>query len=68
MEIEISQNIDFEIICDTCGRGLDVAKENFRNGTINLKIEPCSTCLDKADGKGYDRGYDEGETNAVEGK
>ena len=50
--------LDFEVWC-SCGEGLCNQTSNKRGGIV---IEPRQKCLDKAEEKGYDQGYKDGET------
>jgi hypothetical protein len=51
--------VDIEIWC-SCGEGLcnqsSVKKARHGNGFV---VEPCQKCLDRAEAKGYDSGFDD---------
>lgn len=53
--------IDFDVYC-TCGNGIcrNTEVKYMTGGGIELKVEPCEDCIKQADGKGYDRGIQEG--------
>lgn len=52
---EITAYIDVQVWCGGCNAGL--CGQSSTNGT-EITVEPCEICLEGAEGKGYDEGYD----------
>ena len=51
--------MNIDIVCHHCGAMLEEGGRLYpKQGTVY--IVPCSDCLDSADTRGRDRGYDEG--------
>jgi hypothetical protein len=50
--------LDFEVLC-ACGAGLcSVSRVSYNRGYPQVKVEPCERCLEKAENKGFENGYD----------
>ncbi len=48
----------YDAKCSKCGAG--VTLKDMRpaaDGKYGIEVEPCKTCLEKADDAGYDRGH-----------
>lgn len=57
----LSINTELEIICDECDEELEFEIENnWKDITQKIRIKPCKQCLQKAEQKGYDEGYNAG--------
>jgi hypothetical protein len=54
--------VDFECYCAACGTGIcnDVSVRRRK-----LTITPCKHCLDAAEERGYDSGYDSRDTEVT---
>ena len=69
--IEVTFDVDFEVICADCGAGLcnksDVRSSRSR-GMPQVTVEPCEKCLAEAKDKGYDEGYKQAGNDADEAK
>lgn len=49
--------VDVTVVCSECGIGLnEYQAEEDRNGDWTIKVDPCETCLQQAENKGYDEG------------
>lgn len=53
---EITVQCYLNLVCNLCGRRLDFSKRGA--GTVN--VDPCPDCLDEAEWKLYDEGYEDG--------
>jgi hypothetical protein len=63
-----TEDIDFSVYC-SCGEGLCNQSTTSQRGNRNdLTIKPCQKCLDDAERKGYERGYEEGFAAGEESK
>ena len=58
---EITAQVDIEAKCNDCGKTLTMWTHEDRYGiTDYIEIEPCESCVDDAETKGYDAGHKEG--------
>jgi len=59
----IRKNIEVEICCKECGKNLSdyLNVEINKNDNIKISIDPCSKCMEDAEGNGYDKGYNDGK-------
>ena len=44
-------DISIEVVCAVCGRTLNENGVDDKYGFYTLKVEPCETCLEKAEAK-----------------
>jgi len=50
--------LDFEVHCSR-GAGLcATSRVSYSRGCPQVEVEPCEICLEKAENKGFDKGYD----------
>ena len=57
-DVNVNVDVDFEVYCSECGRGIcDHVTE--ANG-ITIRIIPCEKCIKSAEENGFSDGYDEG--------
>lgn len=50
------------VVCKECDgdlKGEDLGVEEYDNAEMKISVEPCGTCMENADEKGYARGVDE---------
>ena len=57
-------DVDFEVICGTCGAGLCKQSRTDHNRFGNnvslvVSVEACEKCLRQAEDRGFQKGYDE---------
>lgn len=57
VEINTTANIDFEVYCGTCGKGLcgesDTRRSNSR-GYLQVTVNACPYCIEEKDAQIYD--------------
>ena len=61
--VEVEATIDFEVFCARCGAGIcgNCTDGNTPNrGMPYIQVEPCQRCIEDAEEKEYDKGYDNG--------
>ena len=49
----MSETIDFEVECATCGADLKIRKDGSRTVDLKILVEPCEACLEKEWQKGH---------------
>lgn len=60
-------DIEFEVFCETCGKGLcnTVRTEDAgRHGTARVHIPPCETCMEQQWEDAFEEGRAEGHKEA----
>lgn len=50
---------DFELFCDICGASLEVTKR--KNQSVTFDVQPCQSCLEDAENRGYYKGQESNE-------
>jgi hypothetical protein len=57
----IRTETDIDIVCEECGKELDVYVREDSDGTATkIEVEPCQACLAKAQSTSYDEGHSDG--------
>ncbi len=72
VDIATTADIDFEVVCATCGAGLcnnsSVDNRSSYNKVNTVSVEACEACMltakEKGDEEGYDRGFNDGVAHA----
>lgn len=63
-EVTVETTIEVEVYCQRCGAGLCGQTESvttYARGRPAFRVEPCQSCLDDAESKGYSEGYEAAE-------
>ena len=55
----ISPSIDIEVKCESCGRPLNAAWDQYKGG--HLDVSPCEKCMGEMRDEGYKSRMDEEE-------
>jgi len=58
----ISAHMDaqpYGVKCSQCGNDLKCKANTDRDYDLHIEVEPCETCMERADDEGYDRGLKE---------
>jgi len=62
-------DLDFEVYCAECGAGLcNQSDAESTSRGFKVTIEPCKRCLEDARQEGFDKGHDEGYSEASNDK
>lgn len=63
----INADIEFEVFCASCGAGLCGNTDVYEyRGNHQLKITPCSKCLDNSEESGYEKGKKDGYDERIQ--
>jgi hypothetical protein len=57
--------MNIDIVCHHCGAVLQEESRHYPKSG-ELYVAPCSDCMDSADKRGYDRGFDEGASKGYD--
>lgn len=59
----VEVEIEVEVFCAKCGSSLcnqTESTEAYNRGQKCFRVDPCESCLKKAEDDGYEKGYEEG--------
>ena len=63
---EFNIEVEFEVYCGTCGRGLCNQSSTSSGRTVSrVDVEVCRHCLEEAKDEAYRNGYEDGRDSVI---
>lgn len=48
------------MVCSECGNTLTISRVNSSNDDVEVRVDPCTSCMSDSEQTGKQEGYDEG--------